>query len=786
MEIKEIQKNNIPSLMPLLTLREAVLFPHMIMPIIVKRDFSINSVNQAISTDRLLFVTTQKNREHDEIDKSKIFHTGCVGAILKMQKLYDGKVKLLIQGVKKAKMTELEKREDENFFLSTVSVNKEKEETDHTPEVEAIANNIKNGMRSLIKNGETSIPRDISGLMNDISDPARLAEMVVSHLGSSVELAQSVLEADGVMEKLTIVNDYIEEELEILSIQNSIKNRAKKKLGKTQKEYILKEQMRQIQKELGEDDPHSSELTEYEERLKEKNLPDYVQKDAEKQLRRLQTMNPASSETSVIKTYLDTVLDIPWLEKTEDNEDINKARKILEEDHYGLEEIKERILEFLSVRQVKGNSKSPILCFIGPPGVGKTSLGKSIARALDRKFYRLSLGGLHDEAEIRGHRRTYVGAMPGKIIQGIKDSGTSNPVFMLDEIDKVGKDFRGDPSSALLEVLDPEQNDSFVDNYLKLKYDLSNVFFITTGNWENTIPGPLRDRMEIIRLSGYADDEKLHIAKQYLIPRQLEYNGLEKTELKFTEPALIHLARRYTRESGVRELERIIGSICRKTVKRKISNEKVYRRITKSVVEKLLNVPPYSDMKVENEPNSGVVTGLAWTKYGGSILRIEANYMKGSGNIKLTGKLGDIMKESASIALSFIRSNSADFGIDGKFDFDSHDIHIHVPSGAVPKDGPSAGVTITTALISMLRKEKVSPLAAMTGEVSLTGKVLPVGGLREKILVAIRNGVETIFLPEKNRPDIKKIKKNITSSVDLKFVSDYLEIFRELFEKNEK
>ncbi|HQB11136.1 MAG TPA: endopeptidase La, partial [bacterium] len=564
----------------------------------------------------------------------------------------------------------------------------------------------------------------------------------MSHLSKSVELSQRVLEENSVMKKLQIVHESLEKELSLIEIQSDIRNKAKERLGKAQKEYFLKEQMKQIQKELGNEDPHLSEIQEYEKKLDSIELPEKVRTEAKKQLERLKTMNPAASETVVVKTWLDTILELPWMEETKDNKNIAKAGKILEEDHFGLVDVKERILEFLAVRQIRGNSKSPILCFIGPPGVGKTSLGKSIARALDRNFYRLSLGGLHDEAEIRGHRRTYVGAMPGKIIEGIKTSGSSNPVFMLDEIDKVGKDFRGDPSSALLEVLDPEQNFSFLDNYIGIPFDLSKVFFIATANWEETIPAPLKDRMEIIRLSGYTDPERLEIAKKYLIPRQLENCGLKQKELKFTNEALLFISRRYTRESGVRNLERHIGSICRKLTTMKVQKKDFPKTITPKLVEKYLKLPPYSDTELDYDARIGVVTGLAWTQYGGSTLKIEANWMKGKGGLILTGQLGDIMKESARIALSFIQSNAELFGLGADFTTENKDIHIHFPAGAIPKDGPSAGITITTALLSLFLKKEIDPFIGMTGEISLTGEVLPIGGLKEKLLAAKRNKVQ--------------------------------------------
>lgn len=776
-----IEHIKIPNRLPVLALKDSVLFPYMIMPVFVSRDFSVSSVNQAISSERFLFVTAQKSEENDEISYNSIFEVGCVATILKMQKLFDGRIKLLIQGVQKARMDELEKIVNDDFYEATISMLPPTDLSEISVETEALIKNIRDGLDRLTNMGDKKFPPDIVAILNGISDPSRLAELVVSHLSNSVQISQQVLEEENILTKLSIVNEFIERELSLLEIQADIKNKAKEKLGQAQKEYFLKEQMRQIQKELGTDDPYNNEIEEYAEKIRQKDFPEKVFEEAEKQLTRLRSMNPAASETSVLKTYLDTLIELPWTEETDDNKDINHAKDVLENDHYGLEDIKERILEFLAVRQMKGNSKSPILCFIGPPGVGKTSLGKSIARALNRKFYRLSLGGLHDEAEIRGHRRTYVGAMPGKILEGIKNTGTINPVFMLDEIDKVGKDFRGDPSSALLEVLDPEQNFAFRDNYLGLPYDLSKVFFIATANWEETIPAPLKDRMEVINLSGYTDPEKIEIAKQYLIPRQIENNGLEDKDIQFSNESLLFLIRRYTREAGVRNLERKIGSVCRKTTTLKVSGKKARKRITPEIVEKYLKLPPFSDTEIHKDKRVGVVTGLAWTMYGGTTLSIEVNKMKGSGKVMLTGQLGDVMKESAQIALSYIKSNAKTFSLPKNFTLDESDIHIHFPAGAVPKDGPSAGITITTALLSLFLKKSISPFIGMTGEISLTGRVLPIGGLKEKLLAAKRNKIYEVFIPSENEALFESIPDKIRKNLTVHFVKDYKDVFSRLF-----
>lgn len=772
--------NAVPGILPVLPLKDSVLFPYMIMNVNVQRGFSATAVNRAITAEGYLIVTAQMNPGDDRISDDTLYSVGTVATIIRMQKNFDGSMALVVQGFKKAALKNVSFDDDGKYYTAEVNLLAEKEDSDNVL-TQALMSEIKLQIKTIADRGEISLPPEALAAIQGVRNPGRLAEIILGHLSKSVELSQRVLEEESYTKKLQIVHESLEKELSLIEIQSDIRNKAKERLGKAQKEYFLKEQMKQIQKELGNDDPHLSEIQEYERKLDSTELPEKVKNEAKKQLDRLRTMNPAASETVVVKTWLDTILELPWMEETPDNKNITKAGKILEEDHFGLTDVKERILEFLAVRQIRGNSKSPILCFIGPPGVGKTSLGKSIARALDRNFYRLSLGGLHDEAEIRGHRRTYVGAMPGKIIEGVKTSGSNNPVFMLDEIDKVGKDFRGDPSSALLEVLDPEQNFSFLDNYIGIPFDLSKVFFIATANWEETIPAPLKDRMEIIRLSGYTDPERLEIAKKYLIPRQLENCGLKHKELTFTKESLLFISRRYTRESGVRNLERYIGSICRKVTTLKVQKKDVPKTITPKVVEKYLKLPPFSDTELDYDPRIGVVTGLAWTQFGGSTLKIEANWMKGKGGLILTGQLGDIMKESARIALSFIQSNAGKFGLGGDFTTEDKDIHIHFPAGAIPKDGPSAGITITTALLSLFLKKEVDPFIGMTGEISLTGEVLPIGGLKEKLLAAKRNKVKTVILPEKNRPLYMSISEETRKGITPKFVSEYEEIFKELF-----
>ena len=773
-------KLDIPKVLPVLPLKAAVLYPYMIMNVNVERDFSTAAVNQAITGEGFLIVAAQKSPEHNKLDDDKLFMMGTVATVLRMQKNFDGKMTLYIQGYKKAKMSDLKLDEKGNYYTASIEIVEEPDETNH-PQAQALMKEIKQQIKKISERGDINLPPEALGAIQGVKNPGRLAEIVLNHFSKSVELAQTVLEESSYVRKLQIVHDNLEREISVLEVQNDIRNKAKERLGKAQKEYFLKEQLKTIQQELGNDDPHTSEIQQYEKKLAENDYPENVVKEARKQIDRLRTMNPAASETVVIKTWIDTVLELPWSNETKDNRNIKKAGNILAEDHFGLEDIKERILEFLAVRQIRGNSKTPILCFIGPPGVGKTSLGKSIARALDRNFYRMSLGGLHDEAEIRGHRRTYVGAMPGKIVEGIKNAGTINPVFMLDEIDKVGKDFRGDPSSALLEVLDPEQNFAFSDNYIGIPFDLSKVFFIATANWEETIPAPLKDRMEIIRLSGYTDPERVEIARRYLIPRQLDNCGMTKKDLKFSKAAILLISRRYTRESGVRNLERLIGSVCRKVVTLKTQEKAYPAKITPKIVEELLKLPPFSDTEIDYKARVGVVTGLAWTQYGGTTLKIEANWMNGKGSLILTGQLGDIMKEAARIALSYIQSNLSFFGLPKDFTISDKDIHIHFPAGAIPKDGPSAGITITTALLSLFLGKKITPKIGMTGEISLTGEVLPIGGLKEKLLAAGRNKVKEVFVPEKNRALYESISDEIKKGITPNFVSEYKEVFEKLF-----
>jgi len=633
-------------------------------------------------------------------------------------------------------------------------------------EMEAMIRMVKERLGRVIALGK-SISPEVAVVLENINDPGRLADLIVSNLGLKVEVSQEFMETIEPHDRLLHINEILAKEIQVLEMQVKIQSQAKNEMTKTQREYFLKEQLRAIRAELGDLDERTQEIDELRGEIKKCKMPKQANKESVKQLERLERMHPDSAEANIIRTYLDWMIELPWNKKTRDNLNLKQAREILDEDHYGLNKIKDRIIEYLAVCKLKNKLKGPILCFVGPPGVGKTSLGKSIARAQGRKFFRMSLGGVKDEAEIRGHRRTYIGALPGRIIQGIKQAGTKNPVFMMDEIDKVGSDFRGDPSSALLEVLDPEQNFEFSDHYLNVNFDLSNVMFITTANTLDTIPAALRDRMEIIELSGYTDEEKLHIARQYLLSRQLEENGISEKYMTLSDQGILQLISRYTRESGVRNLEREIGSLCRKVATRVATEGEIgVTRISSQNLHKFLGPQQYLPEENLRKNQVGVATGLAWTAYGGVVLQVETTVMPGKGNLALTGQLGDVMKESAQAALSYIRSRAAEFGIDAKT-FKENDIHIHVPAGATPKDGPSAGVTMLTSLVSALTGIPVYQAVAMTGEMTLTGRVMPIGGLKEKVLAAVRFGALTVLFPEANKKDLVDIPKNIQKKISL-------------------
>jgi len=773
---KEEQQIDVPDHLPVLPVRDIVVFPYMIIPLFVGREMSINAIEKAINSNRMILLLTQKDMSVENPGPNDLYKTGTVAMIMRMLKLPDGRIKILVQGVAKAKVLELKFKE--NLIEATIEKIQDTPPQEISIEIEALIRMVKEQLDRAVSLGKTILP-DVMVVIENLEEPGRLADLIASNLGLKTQEAQQVLEIEDPIERLKKVHQLLNREIQLLQVQQKIQSEARGEIDKTQREYFLREQLKAIQRELGEIDERQEEINEFKEKIAKAKMPEKVQKEAEKQLKRLEKMHPDSAEAATVRTYLDWLVELPWSKSTKDNLDIKKAKKVLDEDHYDLEKVKERILEYLSVRKLKkGKMKGPILCFIGPPGVGKTSLGRSIARALGREFVRISLGGVRDEAEIRGHRRTYVGALPGRIIQGIKQAGTNNPVFMLDEIDKIGLDFRGDPASALLEVLDPEQNNAFVDHYLGVPFDLSNVMFITTGNVVDTIPGPLKDRMEIIYLSGYTEEEKLGIAKNYLLPKQLKEHGISKRELQISDPALRMLITHYTREAGVRNLERQIANLCRK-VARKIAEGRKKKRyvITTRNLHRYLGPPLYLPEEELKNDEVGVATGLAWTETGGDIIYVEATVMKGKGNLTLTGQLGDVMKESAQAALSYVRSIAKKLGIAEDI-FSKTDIHIHVPAGAIPKDGPSAGITMATAIASALTGRAVNRKIAMTGEVTLQGRVLPVGGLKEKILAAKRAGIRKVILPKRNEKDLEDIPKYVKKDMNFILVEKMDEVLK--------
>ncbi|MBI1922267.1 MAG: endopeptidase La [Geobacter sp.] len=776
----QTEELKIPDVLPLLPVRDVVVYPYMILPLFVGREISINAVDAALASDRLIFLATQKEVGEEEPTPEGIYEVGTVAMIMRMLKLPDGRVKILVQGLAKGRVLSYEA--DKPFYSVKIERLVELATTEITLETEALMRTVKELLSKIVSLGKVISP-EVLVILENMQEPGSLADLVASNIGLKVEEAQRLLEIIDPIERLKKVNEYLNKEYELLDVQARIQSAAKEEMGKTQREYYLREQLRAIQQELGETDARSEELSELRKAIESSKMPSHADKEALKQLNRLEQMHPDAAESAMLRTYLDWLVEIPWSKATKDSLNLKTAKKILDEDHYYLHKIKERILEFLAVRKLKKTSKGPILCFVGPPGVGKTSLGKSIARAMGRKFVRISLGGVRDEAEIRGHRRTYVGAMPGRIVQGLKQAGSNNPVFMLDELDKLGSDFRGDPSSALLEVLDPEQNNSFSDHYINLPFDLSNVMFIATANQIDTVPGPLRDRMEVIQLSGYTEEEKLQIAKRYLIPRQIKENGIAEKDIAFSDQALKALIAKYTREAGLRNLEREIGSICRKVARRIAEGEKKRFQINTGSVEKYLGPPRYLREGEMEKNEVGVATGLAWTPVGGEVLFVEATIMKGKGGLTLTGQLGDVMKESVQAALSYIRANASDLSLPEDF-YGTQDIHVHVPAGAIPKDGPSAGITMATALISLLTKVPIRREVAMTGEITLRGKVLPIGGLKEKILAAIRAGITTVIIPEQNVKDLEDVPKEILKKVKIVPVSvldDVLKVALENF-----
>jgi ATP-dependent Lon protease len=768
-----VDTGDMPEMLPILPLYDAALFPKMVLPLVVLQTESIQLIDEAMAKDRIIGLLVSSKQENVRPDpEGDLAKVGCSALILKMAKSEDNKAQLLVQGLGRFRAKRFE--EGKPYLQARVEHIQDDEEM--TNEIEALMANVIKQFNRIVELSP-GLPQEIGAMANSIKEPGTLADMVASTINSSTEEKQGILEALDVMKRLKQVTKLVNHQLDILELGHKIQTQVKGDMDKRQREYYLRQQLKAIKEELGETDEGSVEVDEYRAKIEAGNLPEEAVKEAERELERLAKMHPSSAEYTVSSTYLDWLTELPWSESTEDNLDIKKARKVLDDDHFGLEKAKKRIIEYLAVRKLKPDSKGPILCFAGPPGTGKTSLGNSIARALGRKFHRISLGGVRDEAEIRGHRRTYVGALPGRIIQGIRRAGSNNPVFMLDEIDKVGSDFRGDPSSALLEVLDPEQNFSFSDHYLDVPFDLSKVMFICTGNMLDSIPSALRDRMEVLQLLGYTEDEKVKIANRYLIPRQRRAHGLKSEQISITKGAVKRIISGYTREAGLRNLEREIANICR-GVAAGIAAEEIEKAVVKVVnVAKYLGPERFTAETKARRIIPGIAMGLAWTPVGGDLLFIEATAMPGKKGLTLTGQLGDVMKESASAAMSWIRAHTKALAIEDDF-FDSHDIHIHVPAGAIPKDGPSAGVTMLTALVSLITGKRIHKDLAMTGEITLRGQVLPVGGIKEKVLAAHRAGIKTIVLPKWNEKDLVDIPKKVQRDVDFHFVDRMQDVLK--------
>ncbi len=749
-------------IVPVLPLRDVVVYPHMVIPLFVGREKSINALDAAMSDNKQILLVAQKSAEVDEPGADEIHRIGTLSNILQLLKLPDGTIKVLVEGEQRVQVMEL--NEGGDHFTAQISVI-EPVPNENERELEVLGRSVINLFDQYVKLNK-KVPPEILTSLSGIDDPARLADTIAAHMSLKLDEKQRVLEIRSVKERLEHIMGLIEGEIDILQVEKRIRGRVKQQMEKSQREYYLNEQMKAIQKELGDLEDAPNEVEELAAKIEKSGMPKEAREKAEAELNKLKMMSPMSAEATVVRNYIDWLVAVPWKKKTKVRNDLAKAQQVLDEDHYGLEKVKERILEYLAVQQRVRKLKGPILCLVGPPGVGKTSLGQSIARATNRKFTRMSLGGVRDEAEIRGHRRTYIGSMPGKIIQNLSKVEVRNPLFLLDEIDKMAMDFRGDPASALLEVLDPEQNNTFADHYLEVDYDLSDVMFVATSNSLN-IPGPLLDRMEVIRLAGYTEDEKFHIAHDYLIPKQMKNNGLKEGEVVFYESAVREIIQYYTREAGVRGLEREISKICRKIVKEHLLKPKKKKTVvTPRNLEKFLGVKRFRYGVAEEEDQIGQVTGLAWTEVGGELLTIESAVLPGKGTIIRTGQLGDVMKESIEAARTVVRSRAAVLGIEDDF-FDKHDIHIHVPEGATPKDGPSAGIGMCTALVSAATEIPVKASVAMTGEITLRGEVLPIGGLKEKLLAAHRGGITTIIIPEENEKDLVEIPKNIKNKLEI-------------------
>ncbi|MCB9528978.1 MAG: endopeptidase La [Myxococcales bacterium] len=756
--------------LPLLPLRDIIVFPHMVVPLFVGREKSINSLEEAMSSGKDVLLAAQRMAKTNDPRPEDIFSVGTIGTIIQLLRLPDGTVKVLIEGKQRARI----KRFVETGDVFRVEVEELVEQVDPQVELEALLRQVHETFETYVKLNKR-IPPEMQVAVSSIDDPAKLADSIVAHLNLKLPDKQAILETHDPAARLEKLLELMQAEIEILQVEKKIRSRVKKQMEKNQKEYYLNEQMQAIQKELGERDEFKNELQELEDRIKNKRMSKEATIKARKELKKLKMMSPMSAEATVVRNYIDWIISLPWFDTSEDKQDLKSASDILDADHYGLKRPKERILEYLAVYGLVEKMQGPILCLVGPPGVGKTSLARSIARCTGREFVRLSLGGVRDEAEIRGHRRTYIGAMPGKIIQSLKKAGTNNPVMLLDEIDKMSTDFRGDPSSALLEVLDPEQNTTFNDHYLDLDYDLSQVMFITTANNRHQIPLPLQDRLEIIELSGYTEFEKLHIATRHLVPKQMERNGIAPAQIEWTDSAIQLLVNRYTRESGVRSLEREIASVCRKIAKDVIRGrdavpvERFRQKVTTKQVQKYLGAPRFTFGMSDAKDEVGLVNGLAYTSWGGNLLQTECSVVPGKGKLIITGQLGEVMQESARAAMSYVRSRAADLGLDPDF-YQNLDIHMHFPEGAIPKDGPSAGVTMATALVSALCKLEVRHDVAMTGEITLRGRVLPIGGLKEKLLAARRGGIRTVLIPSENKKDIKEIPQRVRKSMQIVLV----------------
>jgi ATP-dependent Lon protease len=772
-ERRDEEQPKIPDVLPVLPLRDIVIFPFMIVPLYVSRERSIKAVDQALSENRMILLAAQRRQDEDEPGAEDVFPVGTVALIMRMLKLPDGRIRVLVQGLSRARIASFD--EGLPHMQARIDVVSEPEGLEKgSLEIEALMRNVKAALEKSQNLGKQISP-EVIVIANNMEEPGRLADLTASNLDLKVEGAQAILEALDPVDRLRRVHELMTKELEVLAMQQEISSQAKGEMDRSQREYFLRQQLKAIQSELGEGNELGEEVQQLRDKAQKTRMPKPVMEEVERQLKKLERMHPDAAETATLRNWLDWMVTLPWGKSTKDSLDLKEAQRILDEDHYGLEKVKERIVEYLAVRKLKEKTKGPLLCFVGPPGVGKTSLGRSIARALGRKFVRLSLGGVKDEAEIRGHRRTYVGSMPGRIIQGIHQAGANNPVFMMDEVDKIGADFRGDPSSALLEVLDPEQNNTFRDHYLGVPFDLSNVMFICTANLTDTIQPAFLDRMEVLRLSGYTGDEKLEIAKRHIVPKQVDEHGLTPEHLVFTDPALRAMIETYTREAGLRNLEREIAAVTRKVARKVAEGETGTVRVTPGSLQRFLGAPKTLPEERLKKDEVGIATGLAWTATGGDVLFVEATVMKGKGRLTMTGQLGDVMKESAQAALSWTRAHSRSLGLREEV-FGANDLHVHVPEGSIPKDGPSAGITMATAIVSAFSSRPVKASLAMTGEITLRGHVLPIGGLKEKVLAARRAGIDTIVCPKLNKKELEEVPAALRRGLSVHLVETVDEV----------